>query len=159
MAALSTSIGSSADRSAEQTQSCDPQDSRVSGRASDGPVLPTRLSPDQQEDLRTIHHRADWVVTVDRNAGVEFFDSPNEEPAISDAYVIDCVPERNDLGSLQMITSTTKTDEVRALLDAMLAAAMSLSSSRRNCEFLVNPLKALSGRMAMARRLLGCHRS
>ena len=65
-----------------------------------------------------------------------------------DAYVIDCVPERSDLGSLQMITSTTKTDEVRALLDEMLGA-MSLSSSRRNCEFLVNQLKALSGRMAM----------
>ena len=122
---------------------------RQAGRPdSDWPVLQTRLSPDQQEDLRTIHHRADWVVTVDRNAGVEFFDSPNEEQAIYDAYVIDCVPERNDLGSLQMITSTTKTDEVRALLDAMLAT-MSLSSSRRNCEFLVNQLKALSGRMAM----------
>ena len=122
---------------------------RQAGRpASDWPVLQTRLSPDQQDDLRTIHHRADWVVTVDRNAGVEFFDSPKEEQAIYDAYVIDCVPERNDLGSLQMITSTTKTDEVRALLDDMLAA-MSLSSSRRNCEFLVNQLKALSGRMAM----------
>ncbi len=96
---------------------------RQAGRpACDLPVLPTRLSPDQQEDLRTIHHRADWVVTVDRNAGVEFFDSPREEQAIYDAYVIDCVPERNDLGSLQMITSTTKTDEVRALLDEMLAS-------------------------------------
>ena len=115
---------------------------------SDWPVLQTRLSSDQIDELRTIHHRADWVVTVDRNAGVEFFDSPNEEQAIYDAYVIDCVPERNDLGSLQMITSTTKTDEVRALLDDMLAT-MSLSSSRRNCEFLVNQLKALSGRMAM----------
>ena len=67
----------------------------------------------------------------DRNAGVEFFDSPNEEQAIYDAYVIDCVPERNDLGSLQMMTSTTKTDEVRALLDEMLAS-MGLSTSRKN---------------------------
>ena len=55
--------------------------------ASDWPVLQTRLSSDQIDALRTIHHRADWVVTVDRNAGVEFFDSPNEEPAIYDAYV------------------------------------------------------------------------
>ena len=47
---------------------------------------------------------------MDRNAGVEFFDSPNldEAKGIYDAFVIDCVPERNDLGSLQMITSTTK---------------------------------------------------
>lgn len=125
---------------------------------SDWLVLQTRLSPDQQEDLRTIHHRADWVVTVDRNAGVEFFDSPREEQAIYDAYVIDCVPERNDLGSLQMITSTTKTDEVRALLDEMLAS-MGLSSSRKNCEFLVNQLKALSGRLAMRLTSLGSRSS
>ena len=39
-------------------------------------------------------------------------------------------------------TSTAKTDEVRALLDEMLAS-LNLSSSRRNGEFLVNPLKAL----------------
>ena len=122
---------------------------RQAGRPpSEWPVLQTRLSPDQRDDLRTIHHRADWVITVDRNAGIEFFDSPKEEESIYDAYVIDCVPERNNLGSLQMITSTTKTDEVRALLDEMLAS-MSLSSSRRNCDFLVNQLKALSGRMAM----------
>ncbi len=132
---------------------------RQAGRPdSDWPVLQTRLSPDQQEDLRTIHHRADWVVTVDRNAGVEFFDSPREEQAIYDAYVIDCVPERNDLGSLQMITSTTKTDEVRALLDEMLAS-MGLSSSRKNCEFLVNQLKALSGRLAMRLTILGSRSS
>lgn len=109
-------------------------------------------------DLRTIHHRADWVVTVDRNAGVEFFDSPREEQAIYDAYVIDCVPERNDLGSLQMITSTTKTDEVRALLDEMLAS-MGLSSSRKNCEFLVNQLKALSSHLAMRLTSLGSRSS
>ena len=80
---------------------------------------------------------------------VEFFDSPNSDRAIYDAYVpIDCVPERNDLGSLQMITSTTKTDEVRDLLDGVLAT-MGLSGSLKNCSFLIDQLKALSGRLAM----------
>ena len=37
---------------------------------------------------------------------------------------------------------------MRSLLDEMLAS-LNLSSSRRNGEFLVNPLKALSGRLAM----------
>ncbi|MEO8269959.1 MAG: hypothetical protein ABI557_09570 [Aureliella sp.] len=105
---------------------------------SDGmwPTLRTQLSADQQEMLRVVHRLSDWVITVDRNAGIEFFDAPHDEPTIYETYVIDCVPERDDLGSLQMITSTTRTDEIRELLDEMLER-MSLSASRRNCEFLV----------------------
>ncbi|MHC2068133.1 ATP-binding protein [Bremerella sp. T1] len=118
------------------------------------PVLRTQLSAEQQEMLKVVHRLADWVITVDRNAGVEFFDAPRDEPSIYETYVIDCVPERDDLGSLQMITSTTRTDEIRELLDEMLER-MSLSASRRNCEFLVRHLKGLSGRLAMRLTSLG----
>jgi len=122
---------------------------RNAGRPGDHwPVLCTTLLPDQQEDLYRVHALSDWVVTVDRNAGVEFFDSPRDARGIFEAYVIDCVPERTDLGSLQMITSTTKTDEVRDLLDAILGA-MGLSGSLKNCTFLIEQLKGLSGRLAM----------
>jgi len=118
------------------------------------PVLQTTLAADQQDSLRLVHALSDWVITVDRNAGIEYFDAPRDEPSIYETYVIDCVPERDDLGSLQMITSTTRTDEIRELLDQMLVK-MSLSASRRNCEFLVRHLKALSGRLAMRLTSLG----
>ena len=118
------------------------------------PVLRTSLTAEQQDMLRIVHQLSDWVITVDRNAGIEFFDAPKDEPRIYETYVIDCVPERDDLGSLQMITSTTRTDEIRELLDEMLEQ-MSLSASRRNCEFLVRHLKALSGRLAMRLTSLG----
>lgn len=128
---------------------------RFAGRGDEvWPVLRTQLSVEQQEMLRIIHKLSDWVITVDRNAGIEFFDAPREEPSIYETYVIDCVPERDDLGSLQMITSTTRTDEIRQLLDEMLER-MSLSASRKNCEFLVRHLKALSGRLAMRLTSLG----
>ena len=71
---------------------------------------------------------------------------------IYDAYVIDCVPEREDLGCLQLITSTSNLEEVRRLLDQALDQ-MGLSHSRRNAEFLMGHLKALSGRLAI--RLTG----
>jgi len=89
---------------------------------------------------------------VDRNAGIEYFDSPIDNKEIYDAYVIDCVPEREDLGCLQLITSTSNLDEVRNLLDHALDQ-MGLSHSRRNAEFLLENLKALSGRLAI--RLTG----
>jgi hypothetical protein len=99
-----------------------------------------------------LHRLCDWVITLDRNAGIEYFDSPRTNKEIYDAYVIDCVPEREDLGCLQLITSTSNLEEVRNLLDGALDQ-MALSQSRRNAEFLLEHLKALSGRLAI--RLTG----
>jgi DNA polymerase III delta prime subunit len=116
------------------------------------PVLRTVVLPEKEDALRKLHQLADWVVTLDRNAAVEYFDSPRENPDVYETYVIDCVPERDDLGSLQLITTTSKLQEVRRLLDAALDE-MGLSNSRRNAEFLLQHLRAISGRLAI--RLTG----
>ena len=116
------------------------------------PVLRTAVSREKEDSLRDLHRICDWVITLDRNAGIEYFDSPGDNQDIYDAYVIDCVPERDDLGFLQLITSTSNVDEVRALLDGTLYR-MGLSRSRRNAEFLLAHLKSLSGRLAI--RLTG----
>ena len=118
------------------------------GATSTYPLIRTVPSAEDVETLHTLHRLCDWVVTVDRNAGVEYFDSPRESPAPYNTYLIDAVPERDDLGCLQMITSTTHFDEVRHLLDQTLAM-MGLSGSMRNCEYLLGQLKGLSGRLAM----------
>lgn len=112
------------------------------------PVLKTEISREKTESLEKLHAKCDWVVTLDRNAGVEYFDSPRDNKKIYDSYVIDCVPERDDLGCLQLITSTGNMDEVRNLLDGALKQ-MQLSRSLRNAEFLFGHLKALSGRLAI----------
>ena len=122
------------------------------GTAEKLPMLRTEISPDKASSLRDLHQRCDWVITLDRNAGIEYFDSPRDNKDIYDAYVIDCVPEREDLGCLQLITSTSNLEEVRNLLDDALNQ-MGLSRSRRNAEFLMEHLKALSGRLAI--RLTG----
>ena len=116
------------------------------------PTLQTEISQEKAHGLRELHRLCDWVITLDRNAGVEYFDSPRDNRKIYDAYVIDCVPEREDLGCLQLITSTSNFEEVRNLLDEALDQ-MGLSRSRRNAEFLMEHLKALSGRLAI--RLTG----
>jgi len=115
-------------------------------------VLRTEISPEKAYSLRDLHRLCDWVITLDRNAGIEYFDSPRDNRDVYDAYVIDCVPEREDLGCLQLITSTSNLEEVRNLLDGALDH-MGLSRSRRNAEFLLEHLKALSGRLAI--RLTG----
>jgi DNA phosphorothioation-dependent restriction protein DptH len=124
----------------------------LGGSAADWPLLRTEIPAEKEDSLRVLHSLCDWVITVDRNAGIEYFDSPRENEEIYDAYVIDCVPEREDLGCLQLITSTSNLDEVRTLLDGALSQ-MGLSQSLRNAEFLLWHLKALSGRLAI--RLTG----
>ncbi len=118
----------------------------------DTPILLTEISPEAAESLDRLHGLCDWVVTLDRNAGIEYFDSPRQDRETYDKFVIDCVPEREDLGCLQLITSTTNLEEVRGLLDDALNR-MGLSQSLRNAEFLMANLKALSGRLAI--RLTG----
>ncbi len=125
---------------------------RSSGVETGVPILRTEISPEKAYGLRELHRLCDWVITLDRNAGIEYFDSPRDNREIYDAYVIDCVPEREDLGCLQLITSTSNLEEVRNLLDGALDR-MGLSRSRRNAEFLLEHLKALSGRLAI--RLTG----
>ena len=116
------------------------------------PELRTEISPERGHALRSLHELCDWVITLDRNAGIEYFDSPKDDREMYDAYVIDCIPEREDLGCLQLITSTSNLAEVRILLDRSLDQ-MGLSQSRRNAEFLLENLKALSGHLAI--RLTG----
>ena len=122
------------------------------GESSGNPVLKTEISVEKADSLAELHRLCDWVVTLDRNGGVEYFDSPIENRDIYDAYVIDSVPEREDLGCLQLITSTSNLEEVRILLDGTIDQ-MGMSRSRRNAEFLLEHLKALSGRLAI--RLTG----
>jgi hypothetical protein len=95
-----------------------------------------------------VNYRSDWVVTVDRNAGIEYFDSPAEGEDVFDAYVIDCVPDRGDLGNLRMVTSTTRLDEVRAALELVLDD-MGIRYEPHDLPRMLRALKGLSGRMAM----------
>ena len=122
------------------------------GSTSSMPSLRTEVSPEKAHSLRELHRLCDWVITLDRNAGMEYFDSPRSNRNIYDTYVIDCVPEREDLGCLQLITSTSNQEEVRNLLNDALDQ-MGISQGRWATEFLMEHLKALSGRLAI--RLTG----
>lgn len=126
--------------------------SNLGGDTTATPVLSTEVSPDAEDGLDRIHDLCDWVITLDRNVGLEYFDSPHEDRETFDKFVIDCVPEREDLGCLRLITSTANLEEVQELLGEGLDH-MGLSHSRRSAEMLIESLKALSGRLAI--RLTG----
>ena len=57
---------------------------RNAGVRNGRPVLKTAISPAKADSLETLHRLCDWVVTLDRNAGIEYFDSPRENRAVYD---------------------------------------------------------------------------
>ncbi|MGJ5043081.1 ATP-binding protein [Bradyrhizobium sp. HKCCYLRH1062] len=120
----------------------------LGGGATDWPVLKTKLPAEDRIRLDRLHDRSDWVITLDRNAALDYFDAPRESPDTYERFVIDTVPERTDLAAIQLVTSTTNLDSVRDLVDEALSD-MGLSSSERNSRFLISQLKGLSGRLAI----------
>jgi DNA phosphorothioation-dependent restriction protein DptH len=120
----------------------------LGGSNEDWPVLKTTLSAEDRVRVERLHQQSDWVVTLDRNAALDYFDSPQDSPDTYQRFIIDTVPERSNLTAIQLVTSTTNLDAIRDLVDEALGD-MGLSSSERNSRFLVNQLKALSGRLAI----------
>ena len=114
------------------------------------PALEVRLGRDQVETLERLHASADWVVTVDRFFGVDYYDSP-EDPAVGTVarkHLIDYSPEFMEGLGHRMIVTTAWRDEVavilrRAMEDLGFAAVD--SSVRR----LLHYLKTVSGRLAL----------
>lgn len=118
------------------------------GNAEGEPVVRTNVSPEKSKDILALHKWCDWVITLDRNAGVEYFDSPLDDRGTYDAYVIDVVPEREDLGCLQLITSTSNLAEMRGLLEASMLQ-LGVRQNHQYTHALLEELKALSGRLAI----------
>lgn len=112
------------------------------------PVLVTKISEENEEKISKLHSLTDWVITVDRNAGIEYFDSPKEKPDVFDAYIIDCVPESEELGILQMVTSTSNLQEAANFIDRALYE-INVNPNPQTCIFILKELKSLSGRFVL----------
>jgi len=118
----------------------------LGGSAEDWPVLVTEVNPRQV--IENLHTLCDWVITTDRNGGIEYFDSPHTLPSLYDTHIIDCVPERDDLGFLQLVSSTTRLEEVQSHIGRALDK-IGLSNDLYHCNLLLHALKRISGRLAL----------
>ena len=50
----------------------------VGADANTVPGLRLTVGPDAQKVVNLLHQQADWVLTIDRNFGVEYYDSPTD---------------------------------------------------------------------------------
>lgn len=109
------------------------------------PEVSLTLSADDSTLLDLAHRRSDWVITVDRTLGVEFFDGPTSEQRPD--HVIDYAPERGTALGHQMVVSSRSLDELRALLAPILAES-GLALAQHHIRTFFDQLRLLSGRLA-----------
>ena len=113
-------------------------------------ALCTELSSDDVRTMNYFHAASDWVLSVDRHFGIEFFDSPNNAHLgdQSKRYLLDYVPEFIEgLGHRQVMT-TNWIDEVSQIMQSAMSQ-MGVLPNEANCIRLLSVLKSLSGRLAM----------
>ncbi|MBK9261893.1 MAG: ATP-binding protein [Polyangiaceae bacterium] len=110
------------------------------------PVVSLALGPDDRALLHQVHEVSDWVFTLDRNLGIEFFDHGGH--ATRPDYLIDHSPDMaSTLGHRLVITSRSVT-ELEALLRPVLEQ-YGLQADSRHAVVLLDQLRSLSGRLAL----------
>jgi hypothetical protein len=110
------------------------------------PVIGLALDASERALLHQVHEVSDWVLTLDRNMGIEFFDHGGRRDRPD--YLIDHSPDvRASLGHRLTITSRSVTE-----LEAMLVPVLEdygLASEGRHAVAVLDQLRSLSGRLAL----------
>ena len=120
--------------------------------AEDGdlPAVIATVRPEDRGVIDGIHARADWVVTLDRFLGPEFFDDPGnaDMSRVARTYVLDYGPEfLEGLGHRLMVT-TSRRDEVLAVLSRAMDE-LGFGLVEDSVGEVLSHLKTVSGRLAL----------
>jgi hypothetical protein len=95
--------------------------------------------------LHQAHRSSDWVVTVDRTLGVEYFDNPASSRHPD--YLIDIDPDGAEGLGHHLVISSRSVEELRSLLGPVLAQHGFEVVDRHTATFF-DQLRLLSGRLA-----------
>lgn len=110
------------------------------------PVSTLVLEPDQRALLHQVHDLSDWVFTVDKNLGIEFFD---HHPATRrPEYLIDHSPDLSSNSGRRVVITSRSQTEIRVLFERVLAD-YGLPVYQDRAHALLAELRALSGRLAL----------
>ena len=110
------------------------------------PQVTLALNNEDRALIHQVHAVSDWVFTVDRNIGIEYFDH-NDRGTRPD-YLIEHTPSlENGLGHQILVTSRSLV-EVEAMMRSVLQR-YSLPSGAGRSEAILDNLRCLSGRLAL----------
>jgi hypothetical protein len=110
------------------------------------PVVALSLSADERALLHQVHEVSDWVMTIDRNLGIEFFDH-RRHPTRPD-YLIDHSPDMANAMSHRLAITSRSIAELESLLVPILTD-YGLPNSSKHALVMLDQLRSLSGRLAL----------
>jgi hypothetical protein len=110
------------------------------------PVITLTLEAQDRSLIHHVHEVSDWVITVDRNMGIEFFDHGGK-PGRPD-YLIDHSPDMtSDFGHRLFITSRLL-QELQMMLEPALIQ-YGLPADQEHATVLLHQIRSLAGRLAL----------
>ena len=110
------------------------------------PIIRLVLGPDRRALVSEVHDASDWVFTVDRNMGIEFFDHGGrcDRPD----YLIDYTPSATPEHGHRLVISSRSLDELKAILGPVLRE-YGLRAEEPQAVAILDQLRSLSGRLAL----------
>jgi hypothetical protein len=110
------------------------------------PVVTLGLDVAQRELIYEVHQISDWVFTIDRNMGIEFFDHGGRKNRPD--YLIDYVPGTSSQATHNLIISSRSNEELEAMLKPVLLGHDLSADGEQSVQILAN-LRSLSGQLAL----------
>ncbi len=114
-------------------------------KPSDVPAIALQLSDEDKDLLEKVHRCSDWVITIDRNFGAEYYDTPLSGQG---NYLIDYKPDLLGEFGQRLIVSTASTNEIESTISKILKDKNLLTENSRPIDVL-SALRAVSGRAAI----------
>jgi DNA phosphorothioation-dependent restriction protein DptH len=118
------------------------------------PGIVVEFSPEDRIRVDKAHYRSDWVITLDRFFGVEFFDDPSDPnlAGVAKRYLLDYAPEFLEGIGHRMLVTTSHREEIEEILGRAMSE-MGFGMVEESVGEVLNHLKKISGRLAL--RVLG----
>ena len=110
------------------------------------PIIRLELVSDERALINEVHDASDWVFTIDRNMGIEFFDHGGRRDRPD--YLIDYTPSTVPEHGHRLIISSRSLAELEAILRPVLEE-YGLDTSERHAVVVLDQLRSLSGRLAL----------
>ncbi|HJK91076.1 MAG TPA: hypothetical protein RMH85_24470 [Polyangiaceae bacterium LLY-WYZ-15_(1-7)] len=110
------------------------------------PVITLALDSDDRAILHQVHEVSDWVFTLDRNMGIEFFDHGGVRGRPD--YLIDHSPDVGVTHGHRLTITSRSIAELEAMLRPVLEQYR-LKADGRHAVAILDQLRSLSGRLAL----------
>jgi DNA phosphorothioation-dependent restriction protein DptH len=110
------------------------------------PVSTLVLEADQKALLHQVHEVSDWVFTIDKSLGIEFFD--HHPSSRRPEYLIDHSPDLSGNSGRRVVITSRSQTEIRVLFERVLQD-YDLGIYHDRAHALLGELRSLSGRLAL----------